>query len=380
MNVREKLLAQNDLLEKYIFERETEIRMMNHIILTRNHSFYIGDPGCTKSMMVDMKRRLIHGIRYFYKNCHTYIKTSELVGPEDILKFKQSGLVEFIVDNHLVMADIAMLDEVFKAHKQLSALLTVINERIFPQDTNTIVKSPLMSCFMASNELPGDKELTAFYNRILFKFYVESITDFENQIKLVYLDRMPPFPDNDPCSITLDELKQAQNEVLNVNIPRETAETLVMLSNLSRNEFVKVSDRQIRWLAKPVQAEAWLNGRTEALPEDCEILKHCLWNDPHKERDVIFSLVNKTCNQQLDDILTKLDTVIGPKGILADWRAAGPQANHKETAEQIRLIKTELEAMKPSEKNKSEHARVLKRVQLEHKMILPFAVKQIQNR
>lgn len=380
MNVREKLLAQNDLLEKYIFERETEIMMMNHILLTKNHAFYIGDPGCTKSMMVDMKRRLIHGIRYFYKNCHTYIKTAELVGPEDILKFKTSGLVEFIVDNHLVMADVAMLDEVFKAHKQLSALLTVINERIFPQDTKTIVQSPLMSCFMASNELPGDKELAAFYNRILFKFHVSSINEFENQIKLIYLDKMPKFPDNDACAVTLDELKTAQGEVENIVIPRETAEMMIMLSNMSRNEFVKVSDRQIRWLAKPVQAEAWLNGRTEAIPEDCEVLKHCLWNDPMKERDAIFSMVNKMCNQQLDDILTKLDTVIGPKGILADWRAAGPQANHKETAEQIRLIKNEMEGMKPSAKNKTEFNRVYKRICEEHKAILPFAVKQIQNR
>jgi len=378
MNVREKLLAQNDLLEKYIFERETVIKLLNHILLTRNHGFFIGDPGCIKSMMVDMKRRLIHGSKYFYNNCHCFTRTAEIVGPEDINKLKQ-GIVAFIIDNHMVMCDIAMLDEVFKAHKQLSCILPLINERIFVQN-GIITKSPMMTCFMASNELPGDKELTAFYNRVLFKFWVGDITEHEYQIQLLYLDEMPPFPENDPCAVTLDELKQAQTEVEKVKLPMETAETIILLANLARNEFVKVSDRQIRWLAKPVKAEAWLNGRTEALPEDCEILKHCLWNDPHKERDVIFSLVNKTCNQQLDDILTKLDTVIGPKGILADWRAAGPQANHKETAEQIRLIKSELESMKPSEKNKSEHARVLKRVQLEHKMILPFAVKQIQNR
>lgn len=378
MNVREKLLAQNDLLEKYIFERETVIKLLNHILLTRNHGFFIGDPGCIKSMMVDMKRRLIHGSKYFYNNCHCFTRTAEIVGPEDITKLKQ-GIVSFIIDNHMVMCDIAMLDEVFKAHKQLSCILPLTNERIFVQN-GIITKSPMMTCFMASNELPGDKELTAFYNRVLFKFWVGDITEHQYQIQLLYLDEMPPFPENDPCAVTLDELKQAQTEVEKVKLPMETAETIIMLANLARNEFVKVSDRQIRWLAKPVKAEAWLNGRTEALPEDCEILKHCLWNDPHKERDVIFSLVNKTCNQQLDDILTKLDTVIGPKGILADWRAAGPQANHKETAEQIRLIKSELESMKPSEKNKSEHARVLKRVQLEHKMILPFAVKQIQNR
>jgi len=378
MEIREKLLAQNTLLEKYIFERETEIALMNHILLTKNHSFYIGDPGCAKSLLVDLKQKLITGIKYFYNNCHSYIKTGEIVGPEDIMKLKQ-GVMEFILDNHLVMSHVAFLDEVFKAHKQLSCLLPVINERIFSQNGN-IVKSPLMSCFMASNELPGDKELSAFYNRILFKFFVGSVSEFETQINLLYLDELPEFPTNPSCAITIDELKQAQADVAKVTIPRETAEMIVMLANIARNEFVKVSDRQIRWLAKPVKAEAWLNGRTEAMPEDCEVLKHCLWNDPHKERDIVFSQVNKMCNQQLDDILTKLDTVIGPKGILADWRAAGPQANHKETAEQIRLIKNELESMKPSEKNKSEYNRVYKRICAEHKAILPFAVKQIQNR
>lgn len=378
MELREKFLEQTELLQKYVFERDAEIALMNHALLTKQHTFYVGDPGAAKTFMVQLKQRLIKDAKGFYNNCHPFTKPAELIGPEDINKFK-TGIQEFVVDNHLVMAHIAMLDEVFKANKQLSCLLPVLNERMFSQNGKTI-HSNLITCFMASNELPTDKTLQAFYNRILFKFEVKWITDRDTRKKLLHKKDLPKFPENPDCAITLEELAQAQAEVMQVKIPDEVDEMILTLIDGARSEFVPVSDRQQEWCVYPVMAEAWLNGRSVATVEDCEVLKHCLWDDPKEQKPAVFKLVNGLCNRELDDILNKLDTVIGPNGIIPQWIAAGPSANHRETEDQIKCIIQELERNKPSKKNEGEYNRVLKLIRNEHKNIIPFAVKQARVR
>lgn len=84
----------------------------------------------------------------------------------------------------LPTADLAFLDEVFKAPKALlNSLLTIFNERQFKNGT-VIGHIPLKTAITASNEVPMDPSLMALFDRILFRVYVGFINDLDKKKRL----------------------------------------------------------------------------------------------------------------------------------------------------------------------------------------------------
>jgi MoxR-like ATPase len=342
-----KLITMKSEVSTYIFEREKELEAILICLLTNKHGFFLGKPGLAKSEMVNYVAAYFKDGKYFYNNCHSYITPNELVGPMDIMKLK-SGIQERIIDNHLVTADIACLDEVFKAQKQLSSLLPVLNERIFVQN-GTKIKCPLISAFLVSNELPGDKELEAFFNRVLFRFEVQPLQLQENRLKVMKKEMLPAF--NPSFSMTLDELKQAQKDVKSVKLPLEIVMAADEIFQTIRAEGLYQSDRTQGWIITPLQAYAALQGRDTVEIEDLGIIADIAWRSP-EERPVIVKIVNAISNQELDAILAKVDAV---QKIFSDWQKAGQGANHKETVAQIKLVGTELDMMKPKKRNTDDY-------------------------
>ncbi len=82
---------------------------------------------------------------------------------------------ERITRNMLPEAEVAFLDEVFKANSAiLNSLLTIINERKYYQPDGS-VDVPLKMLFAASNRLPRDEELNAFLDRFPLRVWSRSI-------------------------------------------------------------------------------------------------------------------------------------------------------------------------------------------------------------
>ncbi len=70
---------------------------------------------------------------------------------------------------YLPEADVAFVDEIFKANSSiLNALLTLLNERSFDNGAGRM-RVPLLCLVGASNEMPENEDLDALYDRFLLR-------------------------------------------------------------------------------------------------------------------------------------------------------------------------------------------------------------------
>ena len=74
-----------------------------------------------------------------------------------------------------MQAEVAFIDEVFKANSAiLNTLLTILNERLFDNGSERL-PVPLVTLVAASNELPESEELDALYDRFLLRSRVSQV-------------------------------------------------------------------------------------------------------------------------------------------------------------------------------------------------------------
>jgi MoxR-like ATPase len=104
------------------------------------------------------------GARYFERLLTRFSVPEELFGPLS-LRALEDDRYERLTDGFLPTAQVAFLDEVFKANSAiLNALLTLLNEREFDNGSGRVAV-PLISVVGATNEVPDDEALQAFYDR-----------------------------------------------------------------------------------------------------------------------------------------------------------------------------------------------------------------------
>lgn len=174
----------NELSSSFI-GREEDARIAVLSLITRNHCALIGEPGTAKSALLRKLAESVGG-KYYYYLLSRYTIPDELIGPIDPIQYK-NGSFKRLLSNRLPEANIAFIDEVFKASSEtLNTLLNVMNERLFVDVDGSVHRVPLVSMFFASNELPAGDELQAFYDRILVKHFVQRIdpTKIESGILL----------------------------------------------------------------------------------------------------------------------------------------------------------------------------------------------------
>ncbi|WP_457613368.1 AAA family ATPase, partial [Methanocaldococcus sp.] len=284
-------------LNSYFLERREEVDVALTSILANEHAVFLGNPGVAKSQLIRAIASHVNA-DYFEKLITRFTTEDELFGPLSIKELKDNDRFVRKTSGYLPTAEIAFLDEVFKANSSiLNALLSIINERLY-HNGDRIEKVPLISLFGASNELPEENELLAFYDRFLFRKTVKGIKNYENLKKLVKLDENY----KPKTKISVKDVLKMQEKAKKVEIDGIIDYLIDIKKKLSQNH-IYISDRRFKKSVKAVKCFAYLNGKKEAEVEDLDILRHIYWEDIEDiliVSKVVFDITNKYADQVLE--------------------------------------------------------------------------------
>lgn len=241
----------------------------------------LGPPGTAKSMLAkEVCRRL--GGRYFEWLLTKFTTPEEIFGPMSLAALEE-GRYERVVAGKLPEAEVAFLDEIFKANSAiLNALLTVLNERVFHQGTSAM-NVPLLSLFAASNELPEEDELGALYDRFLLRFTVGYI---EQDFRFARLLRMTDNPSSEVTVLERRDLAELREAAKRVTVPDGVLADIIDVRRQLTKEGVVASDRRYRLSVRVLRAAAVLDGREQVTHGDLRWLSHILWTDPEDQPKV----------------------------------------------------------------------------------------------
>ncbi len=269
-------------LETTFLGKSEVVRLMLIAAIAGEHMVLVGPPGTAKSALVRLFSKLVQA-RYFEYLLTRFTEPNELFGPIDIQRFRE-GRYERRMEGMLPEAEIAFLDEVFKANSAiLNSLLSVLNERVYTVG-GARHRVPLISAFGASNEVPNDEDLMAVFDRFLLRVHSDNLDSYH------FHDLLLKGIDHEVSKISgaYDQIRpvlSAQDlHALHAGFAermRFTEELLAAYKGLVfqiRSEGVSLSDRRAIKLLKLFAASALLDGRSTADPSDFFVLRHT-WNN-----------------------------------------------------------------------------------------------------
>lgn len=230
------------------------------------------------------------------------------------------------VDGYLPTAEVAFIDEIFKANSAiLNALLTLLNERLFDNGAERL-PVPLLCLVGASNELPESEELDALYDRFLIRRQVNQVSPAQ----LATLARLAAGALESTAVLSTDsvddalgvsnggptskelEMEDFRNAVLHsrtVEIPESVIDLLAGLRNYLQDKCeppVYVSDRRFMKAVRMLQVAAYADGRSSANEADCLLLEFVLGQRPedsHKVRSWVLETIGSDPGLQQAELL-----------------------------------------------------------------------------
>lgn len=320
--IQQKFHALRDAMNTHNLERQEEIDIVLTALLSKFHAVLVGPPGTAKSQISYDVVEAFDGA-YFKYLMGKYTTPEEIFGPMDISKIK-NGIFERNTHGKLPEADVAFLDEVFKANTSiLNMLLTIMNEGEFDNGTKRL-PVPLRSLVAASNELPDGEELNAMFDRFHFRKIVDYIHEPANFIKL-----LKGTPDDIP-QLTLADLDEAYSSVSEIHVGDDILETLYAIRQDLFTEGIVPSDRRFRQSVRALKSYAWLNGRTEVTDDDFIILQHMLWSSPQEFKPVTRTILQHTneINMKANEVMDAIDEIAGQaQSALAQAKQDGVEAS-----------------------------------------------------
>jgi len=299
--LKEKFQRVQDALASQFLGKEETIRLMLVCAVAGEHLCLIGPPGTAKSALIRAFAKLLDA-RYFEYLLTRFSEPNEIFGPVDLQAFR-SGRYHRVTTSMLPEAEIAFLDEAFKANSAiLNSLLTLLNERKFNNGAD-VMHVPLISMFAASNEVPQDDALGAVFDRFLLRVHSDNVDSFhfhELLTKGLALERAAvtereaaeaQITTPQRIGVTAKELHGCQRQLLQwVTFPEEFMATYKGLVFQIRSEGVSLSDRRLVKMLKLFAANALVDGRNAVHEGDLMLLKHT-WNQLD-QREILQDLID----------------------------------------------------------------------------------------
>lgn len=287
-----------------LIERGDIIRASLVALVASQHAVLLGPPGTGKSLLINQlgQRITFNGgqVNVFSWLLTKFSTPEELFGPVSVQGLKNDQYRR-ITTSKLPEAELAFLDEIFKANSAiLNALLTVLNERQFDNGP-TRMPIPLISLFGASNEMPQGEELNALWDRFLLRFIVEPVSD-AGFMKLLTLGGNSHTP-NIPTTLPDYDLMGLQATAQSLPIPPAVIQMIIKLRKELATVGITASDRRWKRSLSLLKAHALIEERGIVDEDDLEILKHVMWSEPSQRAEigrVIAKLIDPLSGQAVE--------------------------------------------------------------------------------
>lgn len=304
--VRTRLNRFRASLKRFFVGKDELIDLMVVAAVAQEPLLLVGPPGTAKSELV-LKFKDALGLGeddYFEYMLTRFTEPSEIIGPIDITLLREGRFVRR-EQGKLPTARLAFLDEIFKSNSAiLNILLTIINERKFYQDG---VPTPvrLRVLFAATNEVPEQGELAALKDRFVLKAESRSVSDshFKElidaglQSEVYRALNQKPWKEN---HATLDDILKAnryltylfsqkhgvgrheeKNDREMFFPPEVFRDYQRLVTTISRDYRVFISDRKLVKLYKLFRVRAWLFSGGTVTRDDLHLLAYL--GETHQE-------------------------------------------------------------------------------------------------
>ncbi len=281
-------------VEDGLVERGEDARLVLLAMIASEHILLLGSPGTAKSILGLRLAELCKG-KFFQRLLTRFTTPEELFGPLSLSSLERDEYRR-CTEGFLPTADIAFLDEIFKANSAiLNTLLTILNERKF-DNAGGRESCPIRCVVGASNELPDNDDLVALFDRFLLRKEVLPVSD-DGVLTLLSMSNpgvasSENMNGDNHCETIfeggLDEvIKTLSSAAETVKMDTEACELMRDLRTHMRQEHnVEISDRRLVKATRLLKISAASDGRSKVDPIDFLLMQHCFWNIPEQRAHI----------------------------------------------------------------------------------------------
>ncbi|MFA6195294.1 MAG: AAA family ATPase [Sulfurimonas sp.] len=308
MNIREKTTIIINELNAKLIEREHVVPIILLTLFSRSHMLLLGPPGVGKTYAIELIRYFIKELKYFEYLITNNTTLDELFGTKVV---DADGNMVYNIEHSMLDSHLCFVDELYKAPSSLTNSLLGIthSSRSFYQRGRGKLKSPMISMFAASNELPENDTADAFDDRILLRFWIDEIKDTENFKRFAKRD----FDMTKKFSVSFDltELADINEESKKIFIHDDFVAIYSDIRTKLGTEKVRISDRKLQSSLDIFQASAYINGRAQVELSELFLLLDIAWkhhDDIDRVRRIVFDLIFGNPSNVLDVLKSNQDS------------------------------------------------------------------------